>query len=60
MPQQEVRRNYIGLVNDTTEDERVANATKRSQPHVVLDLVNRLADALIRRRKSAPGRTIAT
>ena len=57
MPQQDTRKNYIGIVNDTTEDERVADGAARMQPHVVGYLVGRLAAVLGRARKDAPGRT---
>ena len=57
MQQQDARKNYIGIVSDTTEDERIANASVRAQPHVVSDLVRRIAAALGRSRKGAPERT---
>lgn len=57
MPQQDARKNYIGIVNDTTEDERVADSAARVQPHVVGYLVGRLAAVLGRARKGAPGHT---
>ena len=53
VPQQDARKNYIGLVSDTTEDERIADGAARTQPHVVSYLVERLAAALGRARKSA-------
>lgn len=49
--QQDTRRNYIGLVNDTAEEERTADSAARSQPHVLSYLVGRLAAALKRRAK---------
>ncbi|MBR0824120.1 hypothetical protein JQ596_01135 [Bradyrhizobium manausense] len=49
MQQQDARRNYIGIVSDTTEEERAADTAARSQPRVVSDLVGRLAAALKRR-----------
>jgi hypothetical protein len=49
--QQDARRNYIGIVSDTTEEERTADTAARSQPHVVSYLVGRLAAALKRRPK---------
>ncbi|GLR84207.1 hypothetical protein [Bradyrhizobium iriomotense] len=58
MPQQDARKNYIGIVNDTSEDERVADNAARSQPHVVSYLVGRLAAVLKRRRKGAYGRAM--
>ena len=57
MPQQDARKNYIGIVSDTTEDERIADTAARSQPHVVSYLVGRLAAVLGRSRKGPPGRT---
>lgn len=56
MPQQDARKNYIGIVSDTTEDEHIAD-TMRAQPRVVSYLVGRLAAAL--GRKGPPGRTTA-
>ncbi|MDN3272861.1 hypothetical protein QWJ07_01310 [Frankia sp. RB7] len=44
-------------MNDTTEDERVADSAARVQPHVVGYLVGRLAAVLGRARKGAPGHT---
>jgi len=49
--QQDTRRNYIGIVSDTAEEERTADTAARSQPRVVSDLVERLAAALRRRAK---------
>lgn len=57
MPQQNARKNYIGIVSDTTEEERVADGAARVQPEVVGYLVGRLAAALGRARKDAPGHT---
>lgn len=57
VPQQRARKNYIGIVCDTTEDERIADAAARLQPRVVGDLVGRLAAVLGCARKDAPGRT---
>ncbi|QPF89542.1 hypothetical protein [Bradyrhizobium commune] len=55
MQKQEVRKNYIGLVNDTSEDEQTADTALRSQPHVIAYLLGRLADALKGRHKGTPG-----
>ena len=55
MQQQDARKNYIGIVSDTTEDERIA--ALRAQPHVVSYLVRRIAAALGRSRKGTPERT---
>jgi hypothetical protein len=57
VPQQDVRKNYIGIVSDTTEDERIADGAARAQPRVVRYLVGRLAAVLGRARDGAPGRT---
>jgi hypothetical protein len=57
VPQQDARKNYIGIVNDTAEDEHVADSAARVQPHVVGYLVDRLAAVLGRGRKGAPGHT---
>jgi hypothetical protein len=55
--QQDARKNYIGLVSDTTsEDKRLADRVARSQPRVMSYLAGRLAAAL--RRKAPPGRAI--
>lgn len=54
MPQQNARKNYIGIVSDTTEEERLADDAARVQPHVVGYLVGRLAAVLGRARKDAP------
>ncbi|WP_186294398.1 hypothetical protein [Bradyrhizobium guangdongense] len=51
MQQQDTRRNYIGIVNDTAEEERAADNAARSQPHVVSYFVGRLAAVLKRRTK---------
>ena len=58
MPQQDARKNYIGLVSDTAEEERIADTMLRSL--VVSDLLGRLAAALGRPRKGAPGRTTSS
>lgn len=57
MPQQNARKNYIGIVSDTTEEERIAEVAARVQPEVVGYLVGRLAAVLGRARKDAPGHT---
>jgi hypothetical protein len=56
VPQQDARKNYIGIVSDTTEDERIADTAVRAQLHVVSYLVGRLAAVLGRPSKAAPGR----
>ncbi|MCW2018168.1 MULTISPECIES: hypothetical protein [Bradyrhizobium] len=56
--QQDARKNYIGLVNDTSEDKRLADSAARSQPRVMSYLVGRLAAALRRPGKAPPGRAI--
>jgi hypothetical protein len=45
---QDARKNYIGIVSDTTEEERVIESATRSQPRVMSYLVGRLAAALKR------------
>jgi hypothetical protein len=55
--QQDARKNYIGIVSDTTEEARIADTTVRAQPHVVSYLVGRLAAVLGRPRNGAPGHT---
>ena len=57
MQQQDARKNYIGIVSDTTDEERIADTAVRSQPHVVSYLVGRIADVLKRRRKHAASPT---
>ncbi len=52
---QEARKNYIGVVNDTTEDERAALSAARSQSRVMSYLVSRLRAALKRRPKGIVG-----
>lgn len=60
MPQQNARKNYIGIVSDTTEEERIADTALRAQPHVVSYLVGRLAAVLKRPGKAAPGRPLSS
>lgn len=57
MPQQDARKNYIGIVSDATEEERIADTAMRAQAHVVSYLVGRLAAVLGRARKGVPGHT---
>ncbi|QOZ46565.1 hypothetical protein XH89_26170 [Bradyrhizobium sp. CCBAU 53340] len=57
MPQQNARKNYIGIVSDTTEEQRIADTGMQAQPHVVSYLVGCLAAALGRPRKGTPGPT---
>ena len=59
MPQQDARKNYIGIVSDTAEEER-ADTVLRTRPLVVRDLFGRLAAALGRPRKGAPGHTTSS
>jgi hypothetical protein len=56
--QQEARKNYIGLVNDATEEERLADGAARSHPRVMSYLAGRLAAVLRRQPKTAQGRAI--
>ncbi|MCK1389463.1 hypothetical protein [Bradyrhizobium sp. 1] len=58
MQQRDARKNYIGLVSDTTEDKHLADSAARSLPRGMRYLVTRLAAVLKRPRKAAPGRTI--
>ncbi|MGV7216513.1 hypothetical protein [Bradyrhizobium sp. UFLA05-112] len=51
MQQQDGRKNYIGIVNDTSDEERVADSAARSQPRVINYLVGRLAVVLKSHRK---------
>ena len=55
VPQQDARKNYIGIVSDTTEEERIADTAVPAQPHILSYLVGRLAAAL--GRKGPQGRT---
>lgn len=55
VPQQNARKNYIGIVSDTTEEERIADTALRAQPHVVSYLVGRLAAVLKRPRQGRTG-----
>ncbi|QAU48037.1 hypothetical protein [Bradyrhizobium guangzhouense] len=57
MPQQDARKNYIGIVSDTAEEESIADTVLRARPLVMRDLFGRLAAALGRSRKGAPGHT---
>lgn len=60
MQQQNARKNYIGIVNDTTEDERAADSAARSQPRVMSYLVGRIAAVLRRSGKGTPGRSVTS
>jgi hypothetical protein len=57
VPQQDARKNYIGIVSDTAEEERIADTALRAQPRVVSYLFGRLAAALGRPRNGSAGRT---
>jgi hypothetical protein len=59
VPQQDARKNYIGLVSDTAEEERSADTVLRAQPRVS-DLLGRLAAALGCPRKGSPGHTTSS
>lgn len=48
---QDARKNYIGIVNDTTDEEQFAESAARAQPRVMSYLVGRLAAVLKRPRK---------
>lgn len=60
MQQQDTRKNYIGIVSDTAEEEHLAGSSARARPRVVSYLVGRLAAALKRPGKSAPGRPLTS
>ncbi|MGY4625864.1 hypothetical protein [Bradyrhizobium sp. USDA 4486] len=60
MPQQDARKYYISLVNDTAENERLAGGPAPSQPRVMSYLVGRLAAVLKRSAEAAPGRSITS
>ena len=55
MQQQDVRKNYISIVNDAPESERTAGKAARSQPGTMKEFVGRLTAVLKRR---LPGSTI--
>jgi hypothetical protein len=48
---QDARKNYIGIVNDTTDEEQIAESAARWQPHVMSYLFGRLAAVLKRTLK---------
>lgn len=56
--QQDVRKNYISIVNDAPANEQAADTVARSRPGTVKDLVDRLAGALKRRLHRAASPTI--
>jgi hypothetical protein len=56
--QPDASKNYIGLVNDTSDDKRLADSAARSQPRIVRYLLGRLAAMLKRLGKAAPGRVV--
>jgi hypothetical protein len=58
--QQDGRKNYIGIVNDTTEDERAADSAARSLPCVMSYLAGRIAAVLRRPGKGTAGRSITS
>ena len=60
MPQQDARKNYIGIVNDTAEEEGLAGSSARAQPRVMSYLVGRLTAVLKRPGQAAPGRQISS
>jgi hypothetical protein len=57
--QQDARKNYIGLVNDTAAEESLAGNSARARPRVVSYLAGRLAAVLKRTGKAAPERPIS-
>jgi hypothetical protein len=58
--QQDARKNYIGLVNDTAAEESLAGNSARARPRVVSYLAGRLAAVLKRPGKAAPERPISS
>ncbi|MCK1651098.1 hypothetical protein IVA88_06525 [Bradyrhizobium sp. 149] len=60
MQQQDARKNYIGIVNDTAKEERLAGGCARAQSRVVVYLVGRLAAVLKRPGKALPERPISS
>jgi len=56
--QQDVRKNYISIVNDAPDREQAASTTPRPQPGTMKNFVGRLATVLKRRLPAAPGPTI--
>jgi hypothetical protein len=55
LQQNKTRKNYIGIVSDATEQERVAEKAIRSWPRVMSYLADRLMAALGRHCKGALG-----
>jgi hypothetical protein len=53
---QDARKNYIGILNDTTEDEWVAEGAAPSRSRVMSYLAGLLAAVLEHPRKGASGR----
>ena len=60
MQQQDGRKNYIGIVSDTAEQESLAGSTARARPCVVSYLVGRLATVLKRSGKAVTERQISS
>jgi hypothetical protein len=60
VPQQDARKNYIGIVSDTAEEERIADTALRTEPRVVSYLFGRLAAVLGRSRNGTSGHTTAS
>ena len=56
--QQDVRKNYISIVNDAPAHEPPAGTASRSQPGTVKDLVGRITAALKRRLRGTSGPTM--
>jgi hypothetical protein len=59
VPEQGIRKNYIGIVSDMTEEERVVLSASRTPSRLMIDLVARLAAALKRRPGDARQRSPA-
>ncbi|WP_441234939.1 hypothetical protein [Bradyrhizobium sp. 930_D9_N1_4] len=56
--QQDVRKNYISIVNDAPENEQAADTAPQPQPGTMKDLFGRLAAVLKRRLPGTQGPTI--
>lgn len=56
--QQDVRKNYISIVNDAPEHQQAASTAPRPQPGTMKNFVGRLATVLKRRLPASPGPTI--
>ncbi|MCP3370400.1 hypothetical protein [Bradyrhizobium cajani] len=57
MQRQNAKKNYIGIVTDTAEEDRLAGSSARAQPRVVSYLIGRLAAMLKRPGKAGDARS---